>query len=135
MSLEDEIRTQIAGQLEVKDYLDRFALEVRDYWRSQSPVDEGKYAASVKVYSKYLLVDGMPGKRVGATDWKAHFIEYGTGEPGPTKAHAPRAKTAAHFGGDESKVDAVIVDDNLSDVQRKAQLSRFDSITVDLTDT
>lgn len=135
MSLEDEIRTQIAGQLEVKDYLDRFALEVRDYWRSQSPVDEGKYAASVKVYDKYLLVDGMPGKRVGATDWKAHFIEYGTGEPGPTKAYAPRAKTAAHFGGDESKVDAVIVDDNLSDVQRKAQLSRFDSITVDLTDT
>lgn len=130
--LRDDIRAQLAAQLDLKNGLDRMAEEVRDYWRSQSPVDEGEYAASVKVFRKYLMVDGMPGKRVGATDFKAHWIEYGTGQPGPTKASAPRAKTAAHFGGDESKVNAILVDENLSDAQRRAQLARYDNITVNL---
>lgn len=120
MSVQDEIRAQLAAQLTVRDNLDRIAEDVRDYWRSESPVDQGSYAASVKVFDKYLMVDGMPGKRVGATDWKAAFIEYGTGQPGPTDAYAPRAKTAAHFGGDESKIDAVIADANLSDGDRDA---------------
>lgn len=130
--LEAEIRAQLSAQLDVKEGLDAMAEDVRDYWRSQSPVDDGEYAASVKVYRKYLIVDGMPGKRVGATDFKAHWIEFGTGDPGPTKAYAPRAKTAAHFGGDESKVNAIIADENLSDVQRKAQLARLDTITINL---
>lgn len=102
----NEIRSQLAAQYELKSGLDAMATEVRDYWRSQSPVDEGAYAASVKVYDRYLMVDGMPGRRVGATDFKAHWIEFGTGNPGPTDAVAPRAKTAAHFGGDESQVVA-----------------------------
>ena len=130
--LEEEIRTQLAAQLEVKDGLDQFAQEVKDYWRSQAPVDEGEYAASVKIYNKYLIVDGMPGVRVGATDFKAHWIEFGTGQPGPTKAYAPRAKTAAHFGGDESKVDAIVADENLSVLQRRAQLERYTNITINL---
>lgn len=130
--IEAEIRSQLAAQLELKEGLDQFANQVRDYWRSIAKVDTGEYAASIKVYKKYLLVNGMPGKRVAATDFKAHWIEYGTGEPGPTKAYAPRAKTAAHFGGDESKVDAIISDENLSDAQRTAALSRYDRITVDL---
>lgn len=110
MNIEDEIRAQLAAQDKLKRELDEMAERVRDYWRSQSPVDEGSYAASVKVFDKYLTVDGMPGKRVGATDFKAAWVEFGTGDPGPTKAHAPRAKTAAHFGGDESKVDAILVE-------------------------
>lgn len=131
--IEAEIRAQLAAQLEVKEGLDKLAEQVRDYWRSQSPVDQGEYAASVKIYAKYLLVDGMPGKRVGATDFKAHWVEFGTGEPGPTKAVAPRAKTAAHFGGDESRVDAIVTDENMSWAQRQAQLARFDNITIDLS--
>lgn len=127
-----EIRAQLAAQTELGRGLDSMAEEVKEYWRSVSPVDDGEYAASVKVYKKYLIVNGMPGKRVAATDFKAHWIEYGTGEPGPTKAAAPRAKTAAHFGGDESKVDAIIADEDLSILDRKTALSRFDRIGVNL---
>ena len=131
--VEDEIRAQLAAQLDLRDGIDQMGKAVRDYWRSQSPVDDGEYAASVKVYKKYLMVNGMPGVRVGATDFKAHWIEFGTGEPGPTKAYAPRAKTCAHFGGDESRVDAIVVDENLSDAQRKAELARFGTIGIDMT--
>ncbi len=131
--LEQEIRTQLAAQQELKDGIDQLAENVKEYWRSVSPVGDGDYAASVKVFKNYILVDGMPGRRVGATDFKAHWIEYGTGDPGPTDAFAPRAKTAAHFGGDESKVDAIVVDENLSAVQRTAQLQRYTNITVDMT--
>jgi hypothetical protein len=136
MSLEDEIaaeiRAQLAAQTDLKQGLDSMAEDVKEYWRSVSPVDDGEYAASVKVYKKYLMVDGMPGKRIAATDFKAHWIEFGTGEPGPTKAAAPRAKTAAHFGGDESKVDAIIADEDLSALDRKAALSRYSRINVNL---
>lgn len=130
--VERGIRAQLAAQLDLQKGLDETAAAVRDYWRSVSPVDEGRYAASVKVYDKYLMVDGMPGKRVAATDFKAAWIEYGTGEPGPTKAVAPRAKTAAHFGGDESKVDAIIADEDLSVLDRRSALAGFDAIAVNL---
>lgn len=117
----DDIAAQIlalaAQQSEVEEQLDKFAEEVRDYWRSVSPVDEGEYAASVQV-KKLKPVKGMPARRVEATDYKAHWIEFGTGtdEGGKrfvarlgksvdgdtvTPAFAPRAKTAQHFGGDE----------------------------------
>jgi hypothetical protein len=104
--LEAEIRAAAAAAAEVKDYLEKFAEQVRDYWRSVSPVDEGKYAASVQVFKKNLMIDGMPAKRVGAKDFKAHWIEFGTSDPAPTPAFAPRAKTAAHFGGDEKRIYA-----------------------------
>ena len=105
--LEAEIRAQAQKVSEITKELDEFAVQVRDYWRGQSPVDEGEYAASVQVFKKKFLVDGMPARRVGSTDFKAHWIEFGTGQPGPTKAFAPRAKTAAHFGGDEKRVPYV----------------------------
>lgn len=66
------------------------------YGRSISPVDEGRYAASWKVIRKAKKGRGL----VGPTDWKSHFIEFGTGTPGPTKAFATVQKTAEHFGGD-----------------------------------
>lgn len=69
--------------------------EVVPYWRNLSPVRTGKYAASVKVIKKAKHGQGV----VGAKDFKAHWIEYGTGEPGPTKALAPGEKTAHHFKG------------------------------------
>lgn len=102
--LEAEIRAMAQKAAEVNQGLDEFAGQVREYWRQQSPVDDGEYAASVQVYKKKMTVDGMPGRRVGATDFKAHWIEFGTGQPGPTVAFAPRAKTAAHFGGDEKQI-------------------------------
>lgn len=122
--VEAEIRSQIAQQLEVRDGLDKHAEQVKQYWRNISPVASGKYAASVKVYDGYLIVDGMPGRRVGATDFKAHWIEFGTSgdskggtrfvprlgrkvdEDTRTPEFAPRAKTAAAFGGDETPARA-----------------------------
>lgn len=106
----DEIARQILEQARkqasVREGLVKLGNQVRDYWRSASPVDSGAYAASVKVFKQAVTVKGMPAIRVGATDFKAHWIEFGTGQPGPTKADAPRAKTAAHFGGDEQPANS-----------------------------
>ena len=125
----DEIEIQIYAQAtaaaKVRQELDKLALQVRDYWRSVSPIEEGVYAASIKVYKRKFTHKGMPGVGVGATDFKAHWIEYGTGEPGPTAAMAPRAKTAAHFGGDETLVQDILDDDGLSRDELKAALGRF----------
>lgn len=78
------------------------ANEVVPYWKSVSPVGDpavddeaGAYRASVKVTKKAKNGVGY----VGATNYKAHWIEYGTGEPYPTPEFAPAQKTAAHFGG------------------------------------
>lgn len=70
--------------------------EIVPYGRNASRVDEGRYAASWKVIKKAKNGRGV----VGPTDFKAHWIEFGTGAPGPTKAYAPVQKTAEHFGGD-----------------------------------
>lgn len=95
-----ELQKQISESVEVDAGLDKFmAEEVVPYWKSVSPVRSGKYAASVKVVKK---ARGGKGK-VAATDFKAHWIEFGTGEPGKTKAFAPGQKTAEHFGGNLSE--------------------------------
>ncbi len=123
--IEAQIYAQAAASAETRQELQKLALQVRDYWRSVSPIDDGVYAASVKVYKRRFTHKGMPGVGVGATDFKAHWIEYGTGQPGPTEAMAPRAKTAAHFGGDEQMVQDVLDDDDLSRDELKAALGRF----------
>lgn len=140
-ALEAEIRAHVEDLAEVREYLGRFAEQVRDYWRSVSPIgtkpndkNPGMYAASVKVFKKNYTVDGMPAKKVGATDFKAGWIEYGTGEPGPTRAFAPRAKTAAHFSGDEARVEMILSNSELSFEQRQSMLSQFDSVSVELGD-
>lgn len=121
--LELEILRQARESDEVKQGLREFGQQVVDYWRSVSPVRTGRYAASVKVL-KTFTVNGFPGVKVGSTSSRAHLIEFGTGadnrgkEPRyvpalgvqvdkdtPTPAFAPRAKTAAHFRGDESPVE------------------------------
>ena len=123
--IELEIRARASESAKVRQELDALAKQVRDYWRTVSPIDDGVYAASVKVYKRKFTHKGMPGVGVGATDFKAHWIEYGTGEPGPTAAMAPRAKTAAHFGGDEQMVQDILDDDGLSRDELKAALGRF----------
>lgn len=101
--VEQEILRLARTQADITAQLDSYARqEVIPTWRSYSPVDSGKYAASVKTMRQFRTADGWPAIRIGATDFKAHWIEYGTGDPGPTNAWAPRAKTAANYGGDES---------------------------------
>ncbi|OFB37973.1 hypothetical protein BA059_16895 [Mycolicibacterium sp. (ex Dasyatis americana)] len=110
-SSEREIRAEIErlirrdGELRVDT--EEFAEEVRDHWREIAPVDSGEYAASVHV-EKRKDRRGLPHYWVGTRDWKAHFIEYGTGDDPtdskspfgpntPTPEFAPAAKTEAHF--------------------------------------
>ena len=110
-SSEREIRAEIErhsrAAADVRVGSEEFADEVRDHWRSISPVDTGEYAASVHV-EKRKDRDGLPHYWVGTRDWKAHFIEYGTeadssdskspfGPNTPTPEFAPAAKTEAHF--------------------------------------
>ena len=90
---DDELAEALAESAEVDAGLGKFmADEVIPYWKSVSPVKSGKYAASVKVLKK---AKGGKG-RVGATDFKAHWIEFGTVK---TPEFAPMQKTAEHFGG------------------------------------
>lgn len=118
--VEAEIRKQAAQSVDVRDGMKNLGEQVVQVWRSYSPVRSGRYAASVRVL-KSFTVDGMPAVRVGSTSRRAHLIEFGTGEDSsgkdpryipalgvqvsrdtPTPAFAPRAKTAKHFGGDET---------------------------------
>lgn len=93
---EDGLSDLVLQQAEIDSGLQEFMEdEVIPYWRSVSPVDSGGYAASVKVTKDAKLGKG----EVGATDFKAAWIEFGTGEPGPTPVFAPGGKTAKHFGG------------------------------------
>lgn len=100
-----DIQRALRESVEVDASLRQECQKVAEYWKSVSPVDDGDYAASVKV----LEVRGGKGK-VGTKHWKAHMIEHGTGpdtkegspfgKNTPTPEFAPAAKTAAHFGGD-----------------------------------
>jgi len=100
---DSDFAAAIAQAAEVDAGLTQFMQkEVVPYWRSQAPVDDGKYAASIKVVKKGRRGVG----KVRATDYKAAWIEFGTGAPGPTTAFAPAEKTANHFGGNlDSGVD------------------------------
>lgn len=124
--LEAEILAKARHSADMKQAIKELGEQVVEYWRSVSPVRTGKYAASVKV-KKSFTVDGFPGVKVGSTSHRAALIEFGTGADSkgkdpryvpalgvqvgrdtPTPAFAPRAKTAAHFNGDEkpAKPDA-----------------------------
>ena len=121
--LELELLKQAQAAAEVKAELDKQAKDAIEYWRSVSPVDTGRYAASVRIL-KRIKVNGMPGVVIGSTSRRAHLIEFGTGSDNkggtryvprlgvqvdqdtPTPAYAPRAKTAKKFGGDESPARA-----------------------------
>lgn len=110
--IELEIKRKARRDAKVMRELEVKAKEIQTAWRANSPVRTGKYAASITVQDA-KDVDGFPAKRIVAKAWYAHFIEFGTGPDTkkgspfgpdtPTEAFAPRAKTAAQFGGDESE--------------------------------
>lgn len=112
--IEAEIRRKARRDAKVKRELATEVAKVKAAWVSHSPVDSGEYAASIEIQNR-PDVDGFPAQRVVAKAWYAHFIEFGTGPDTkegspfgmdtPTPAFAPRAKTAAQFGGDESPAD------------------------------
>lgn len=93
-----DIERQVKEQVELRAEVDKKAKEVQKAAKSFAPVRTGRYAASIQV-EKRPDVDGLPVRRVVAKDFKAHWIEFGTGEPGPTKAFAPMEKAANAAGG------------------------------------
>ena len=108
--IEAEIRRKITASAEVRKGTEQQALLVAETARSLAPVDEGDYRDSIEVEKKFgATPDGMPTKRVISRDWKAHFIEYGTGpdtkegskfgKDTPTPEFAVVGRTAAMFGG------------------------------------
>lgn len=104
-SIEDEIRDKLQDQVEVREGVEAMAQKAKTLWRQLAPVDEKDYQASIHVENRFRRIDGLPAKRVTADDFKAHWIEYGTGDPYPTPEFAPAARTAAILGG-EAKTDA-----------------------------
>lgn len=84
---------------EIARELDRVAAAVQAHWIGEAPVEHGEYKKSIKVRKLPDGRNGLPRRRVIATDRKAHWIEFGTGDPGPTPEFAPGQKTATHFGG------------------------------------
>lgn len=95
---DEELARLINNAAEVDAGLQRFMTkEVVPAWKNHpdTPVDSGDYAASIKVTKKARRGRGA----VAATDYKAHWIEFGTGDPGPTKAFGVAEKVARKFGG------------------------------------
>ncbi|QIG58388.1 minor tail protein [Mycobacterium phage Cornie] len=93
-----ELAKAISQSAEVDAGLRESAREIVDYWKSIAPVDEGEYAASVKVQGK-----PRGGKvRVGSKHWKAHLLEFGTGADtkGPEKRRVPTNDGFATLGKD-----------------------------------
>ena len=126
----EELEEMIRAQAEVDDGVNEFMEnEVVPYWRSVSPRNDPQYIASVKVTKKAKRGKGV----VGATIWRAHFVEKGTKadskgkEPRrvltkkgwktlskntPTQAYAPGEKTARHFGGSLADGGIEVADDD-----------------------
>jgi hypothetical protein len=96
--IERELMEAIKNLAEIEAGTKELAEEVRDYVVDEAPVKTGDYAAGIKV-RQGKPVAGMSCYKVVATDFKSHWVEFGTGDPGPTKERAPMGKAAYHFGG------------------------------------
>lgn len=96
--IEDAIRRDSRERARIDGGVQELAEDVRDSARLKSPVDHGDYAAAWEV-TRLRRVDGLPARRVQNRNFKAHWIEYGTGDPLPTPEFAVARRTAAEFDG------------------------------------
>lgn len=76
-------------------YVENFGGPLPKHWR-QKDDKAGSYRAGI-VNRKGLPVNGFPSRVIAATNYKSHWIEYGTGGDTPTPEFACRAKTIARF--------------------------------------
>ena len=98
--IEAELREDARERARIESETREQAEEVRDYARSISPVESGAYAAAWQVAKRpHINEQGLSVWRVSNHDFKARWIEYGTGDPLPTPEFAVARKTAAKFGG------------------------------------
>ncbi len=111
--IERQLLSQIADAAEVRAESRAVAEEVKVTAVSLSPVDTGEYAGAWHVEKQLRQTDqGLPAYRVTNDDYKAHWIEYGTGEDTekgsrfgpntPTPEFAVARRTAAMMQGAEA---------------------------------
>lgn len=77
-------------------YVENFGGPLPKHW-SQTDDEAGAYKAGIQ-NNKYGLIGGYPARIIEATDYKSHWIEYGTGGDTPTPEFACRQRTATRFG-------------------------------------
>lgn len=77
-------------------YVENFGGPLPKHW-SQTDDEAGAYKAGITNRS-YGLIRGYPARIIEATDYKSHWIEYGTGGDTPTPEFACRQRTATRFG-------------------------------------
>jgi hypothetical protein len=75
-----------------------YADQIIDAAKGFAPVLTGSYVSGLQV--DIAFENGQAVARANAWDFKSHWIEFGTGEPGPTPAFAPlqRGADAAGIG-------------------------------------
>ena len=76
-------------------YVENFGGPLPKHW-SQTDDEAGSYRAGI-VNRKGPKINGFPSRTIAATDYKSHWIEYGTGGKTPTPEFAPRQRTATRF--------------------------------------
>lgn len=77
-------------------YVENFGGPLPKHWQQNDP-KAGSYKAGI-IHRRGKKVNGFPTRVISATDWKSHWIEYGTGGDTPTPEFACRQRTATRFG-------------------------------------
>lgn len=79
-------------------YVENFGGPLPKHWR-QTDDKAGSYRAGI-VNRKGKKVNSFTSRVIAATDYKSHWIEYGTGGDTPTPEFACRARTVARFAAE-----------------------------------
>lgn len=93
-------------------YVANFGGPLPKHW-NQTDSDAGSYKAGIVMRRKREA--GWPVRIIAATDYKSHWIEYGTGGATPTPEFACRQRTATRFGA----MGGVKVNKELVDKKRR----------------
>jgi len=98
--------TALSGvELAMKNRGEILLNEAREVWMSTShPYATGDYADSFEVESRGKGV----GVRVIARDYKAVWLEFGTGDPGPTPAFSPFRRAVDRLGWRRTRSRGVV---------------------------
>jgi hypothetical protein len=92
VDLDEHGIAELANDRYINDALYDFATRARNLARMRSPHRTGHYAASM--YAR----KGKGSAEYGATDFKAWWIEFGTGHPGPTRGDHTLIDAARDLG-------------------------------------
>lgn len=86
----------LARTTEMVEFLGVVAEAAAENARGFAPVRSGSYRDGIE--GQAGIVEGQAEGRVNARDFKSGWIEFGTGQPGPTPAFAPLRRGADATG-------------------------------------